>query len=286
AADVIAQVRPRVVVQVASEQSGAVIAAKGNAWAKLVADGGLSASAVFQTLLTSRVARGLRLTGLDAHMINCCYADVVNSIVAAQGLPVTSGIGNVSILSNAFAGHLGPGGETLRVLAHYQTIGAFRRPPEARDGPMPRVWRGGAEIADVAAAFRDIQLTPEPVIDISGASGVPMMVAMAAGVPWRGHAPGPDGLPGGYPVSFDGTRLDLDLPPGLTKASAIAWNEQFETVNGLVVDGGIARYTGLLRERLAAWSPSLAAGFAVGDLEAVYLEMRELRSRLIATPAG
>ncbi|MFM9616239.1 hypothetical protein ACKI18_47855, partial [Streptomyces niveiscabiei] len=88
---------------------------------------------------------------------------------------------------------------------------------------------------DVYARFADIQLTPEPVIEISGASGVPMLLAMAAGRSWRGHVPGPNGLPGGYPVRLVGRALELELPVGLTQAEAIAWNASFEEQNGLIV---------------------------------------------------
>ena len=129
AAEVIAAVKPTVIVQAASAQGGSVIATQGNAWSKLVTDGGLSATAVFQTLLSSRVARGLAATGHGAFFVNCCYADVVNSLIAALGLPITTGVGNVSILSNMFAGVLDQqNGPKVKVLAHYQTIGIFRRP--------------------------------------------------------------------------------------------------------------------------------------------------------------
>ena len=43
------------------------------------------------------------------------------------------------------------------------------------------------------------------------ASGVPLMIAMAAGDAWIRHVPGPNGLPGGYPVSFRDGVLELDL---------------------------------------------------------------------------
>lgn len=285
--EAIDKVDPRVVVQAASSQGGSVIAARDNAWAKLVAEGGLSVTAVFQMQLTTRVALALKQSGRSAYFINCCYPDVTNSLLAARGLPVTSGIGNVSILSNAFAGAVGQDAKgPVRLLAHYQTISAFRRLPAERSGPMPRVWIGNEEVKNVADRFKTVQLTPEPVIDISGASGVPMMLAMAARKDWSGHAPGPLGLPGGYPVRLlSAGGFDLDLPAGLSRQEAIAWNAAFEEKNGLVVDAkGRARYTGVLAERLAALSPELAKGFDVSDLESVHAAMADLRTRLLSTP--
>jgi len=287
AAEFIARHEPSVVVQAASLQTASVISATGNAWARLVAEGGLSATAIFQAVLTSRVARAVKAVRPQCHLINCCFADVVNPIIAAMGLPVTCGIGNVAILGTAFAGHLGiREAGRLKVLAQYQCITPWRRPPELRNDAPARVWLDFTEIEDVYARFRDIQLTSEPVIDISGASGVPLMLAMTAGRNWQGHVPGPHGLPGGYPAAFRNGRLDLDLPMGITRDEAIAWNAAFEEINGLIVDGsGKAHFTGLLRERLQAAGSSLATGFHVGDLEAVTSEMQALRARLERQPA-
>ena len=80
--------------------------AAGNAWTRLVAEGGLSATAVFQAVLTSRVARALAQVSPQSRLINCCFPDVANGIVAAMGLPVDCGIGNIAILAHAFAGML------------------------------------------------------------------------------------------------------------------------------------------------------------------------------------
>jgi hypothetical protein len=287
AGEVIAAWRPTVIVQAASLQTASVISGSGNAWTRLVAEGGLSATAVFQAVLSARVARAVQDSGLSCHFINCCFADVVNPLIAAMRLPITCGIGNVAILSTAFAGHLGPPSAAgLKVLAHYQCIAPWRRLPQTRTEAPARVWIDDVEIDDVYARFADVQLTPEPVIDISGASGVPLMLAMAAGQTWRGHVPGPNGLPGGYPVMLRDGLLDLDLPPSLARDDAILWNAGFEEINGLIVDStGRALYTGLLRDRLRAVSPELADGFHVRDLEAVYGEMRTLRARLEQQPS-
>ena len=282
AAALLVRCRPRVIIQAASAQAGSVIAGRRTGWTQLVADGGLSATAVFQSIVTFAVAAAVRDAHAAAQLVNCCFPDVVNSLVAAAGLPVLCGAGNIGILSNAFAGKLqatGEGGQ-VRMLAHYQQLGAWRVPPEERGGVPPRVWVDGTEVTDVFDRFADIQLTPEPAVDISGASAVPLALAVAHGKSWRGHVPGPHGLPGGYPVSWDGTAMHLDLPAGLTREAAVACNAHFEAQNGLVVEAGRARYTGRLHAALHAVAPSLAAGFSLDDLHAVHVEMQSLRARL------
>jgi len=128
---------------------------------------------------------------------------------------------------------------------------------------------------------------PSKVTDISGATGVPLILAMIAGNDWQGHAPGPNGLPGGYPVALRRGVLDLDLAATISRKEAIAWNARFEAEDGLAVDAaGRARYSGRLYEKLRAVSPSMAEGFDVRDIEPVHREMEALRARLQARPAS
>ncbi|HKD56613.1 MAG TPA: hypothetical protein VKD45_03810, partial [Hyphomicrobiaceae bacterium] len=223
----------------------------------------------------------------QSQFINCCFPDVANGIIAAMGLPIACGIGNIAILAHAFAGALaGAPAPQLKMLCHYQNLQAWRCPPHERRAPAPRVWLNDVEVADVFYRFCGVQLTPEPVIDISGASGVTLALAMAQQRAWRGHVPGPGGLPGGYPVALEGGRLELDLPTGIDAQAAIAWNVGYEARSGLVVDAhGRAHYQGRLRDLLAAESPTLAAGFAATDLEQIWRAMCELRDRLLLRAA-
>jgi len=264
-----------------------VIAGQSDAWSRLVAEGGLSATAVFQARLSARVARAIQTTRPNCRMINCCFPDVVNPILAAMALPIDCGVGNVAILANAFAGELGlrePG--RIRMLAPYQTITPWRRPAKVRTGPAARVWIDDEEVVDIFATFASVKITPEPAIEISGANGVPLMLAMAAGHDWRGHVPGPNGLPGGYPVAFRNGALDLDLPSPINRAEAIAWNAWFEEENGIAVGpDGVVSYMGALYERLREASAQLAEGFHVSEIEDVHKAMIDLRARLQAQPA-
>ena len=285
AQDVLSARRPRVVVNTASAQGGRAPVARADGWTRLVAVAGLGVTAILQARLSLAVAQAVAVTAPDAFFVNCCYPDVVNAMIAGAGLPITSGIGNVAILAHAFAGLLGPGAGRLRLLAQHAALAAFRRLPAARDGGTPpRVWCDGVELDDVFARFAAVQLAPEPVIDISGASGVPLFIAMVSGVPWRGHVPGPNGLPGGYPVRLAGGRLALDLPPGLEAAAAIAWNAAFEAQNGVVVADGQVRYTGRVAAALAAVDPALGAGFAMRDFAAADAALSAARARLQQLP--
>jgi len=281
AAELLAAAQPRLIVQAASVQTSSVIAQTGNAWTRLVAEGGLSATAIFQTVISRNVGKAIKATGQNAALINCSFPDVVNGMLVAMGHPILCGTGNVAILSSVFAGSgVVPDGADLKVLSHYQNLMSFRRAPGERSGETARVWIDNREVADVFALFARVKLTPEPVIDISGASGVPLMLAYIAGERWPGHVPGPNGLPGGYPVVLEASELKLDLPPDLSRDTAIVWNEAFERRSGLVVESGRAIYTGRLQECLRAYDPALAAGFNLSDFDAVYRDMTSLRDKL------
>jgi hypothetical protein len=278
----IASLRPSVVANTASVQGGRVMTDRPDAWAKLVQEVGLGCTALLQARISYDIASAVARVAPDAAFVNCCYPDVVNPMLAGAGLPIACGIGNVAILAHAFAGALGPGHPRLHLLAQHAALSAFRRPPEQRSGVAPlRLWLDGVEVADAFDRFATVKLATEPVIDISGASGVPLFLAMVAGRPWHGHVPGPNGLTGGYPVRLEGRRIALDLPGGVTADEAIAWNRAGEAGNGIVVEpDGVVRYTGQVEAALRALSPDLAAGFSMSAFDAAYAAMLALRARM------
>lgn len=278
--------RPRIVVQAASIQTSSVIAQSGTRWTTLVSEGGLSATAVFQALISSRMAAAISAHAPGTHFINCSFPDVVNGMITGMGHDVLCGTGNVAILSNVFDGaETRPEGGRLRVLAHYQNLAPWRRPAGERTGaPPPRVFVGEHEIEDVFDTFRSTRLTPEPAIEISGASGVTLMLALASGKDWHGHAPAPHGRPGGYPVKLSGGSFGLDLPSGMTEAEAVEWNEAYELKKGLTVKDGQARYHGRLAEMLHQEGFAHADGFPLDHLEQVCRDFTELRDRLMEQP--
>lgn len=94
-------------------------------------------------------------------------------------------------------------------------------------------------------------------------------------------AAGPLGLPGGYPVAVRGRSLDLDLPAGLSRTDAIAYNRRFAKHDPVRLgDDGHVVYADQARHALAEASPEVAKGFHVSDLDAAAAEMLALRDRL------
>ena len=282
AAAAIAAVEPKVIVQAASFQSGNVISNQGNAWTKLVAEGGLSATAVLQAPLSIEVARAVKTVRPQAHFINCCFPDVVNPLIAALDLPISCGVGNIAILANAFAGTLGAGAGRLKVLAHYQNIAPWRQPAETRAGRSARVWIDDREVADVYARFRGVQLTREPAIEISGPSGVPLMLAMARAPRLERSCAGTERL---------ARRLSGEAQgrPRRARSPGLAYARRGDCVE-FALRGGerphrrrrtAARLTPVFcGERLEAFSPVLAGGFHVRDIADASRDMNDLRSRL------
>lgn len=281
-AGMLTALEPRVVANTASLQGGRKSNPRPDGWTRLVQEAGLGATAPLQAALSLAISGAVATAAPRAAFFNCCYPDVVNPMIAAAGLPIAGGIGNVAILAHAFAGALGPGEARLRMLAQHAALAAFRKPADQRSGKAPlRLWLGDMEVEDVFTRFAAVKLAPEPVIDVSGASGVPLFRALVLGQAWTGHAPGPNGLPGGYPVRLADGRLELDLPAGLGADDAVAWNEAFEAANGVVVGrDGRVRYTGRVEAALRAASPELAAGFRMAEFPAALDALRDLRARL------
>ena len=273
---------PSVVVQSASLQSPWSVDRPDSGWSRLVNAAGFGITLAFQSMLPVRTATALQTLGSSAAFVNTCYPDGVNQVLRARKLPITCGVGNIAIFSSVIAGtHAPTERAAIRVLAHHQHLVQWRRPGAERDGVPPRVWNGETEMTDVQERFRGIQLPFRDLNVISGASAVPVLLALAGKQDCRGHVPGPNGLPGGYPVRVKSGAVELDLPAAVSADEAIAWNRQFEAADGASVtaDGRVV-YSERARAALQAVSPEVTAGFDVQELESAHAALQALRTRL------
>ncbi|MGE0736894.1 MAG: hypothetical protein AB7G15_09930 [Alphaproteobacteria bacterium] len=289
------QLRPRIIIQTASMQSPWTLGAK-NDWARMIAAGGYGLATPMHTILTARLLRAVELAGLDTVIINGAFPDIANSILKAMGLPSPVGFGNVDLIAvsaMALAGERRQG--TVQVLAQYEPhVAAFRLPPSGRAGMSARAWINGEEVADFQQRFAAISFpagADDALNQLTGATVVPMALAYLDGRPYLGHATGPFGYPGGYPVSIERGRLSLRLPKGVSEAEAIAFNKAIEQAEGIALDEAAKRIrlSGKAHAAMHRHSPRLAEGYSVAslaDLERAVTELLSLRQRLEAQSAA
>ena len=106
---------------------------------------------------------------------------------------------------------------------------------------------------------------------ITTAAAMPVLEALLpGGAPLRWSTPAPAGLPGGYPVRIADGHVSLDLPPGLSQAEAVAYNERAGRGDGVerIDDDGTVYFTDACKAAVADLAPELAAPLAIGDLAA------------------
>ncbi len=281
-AELIGRTAPVVILHAASLQSPWALG-KADAWSRLVARAGFGITVSLQADLLLRLANAVQSTGSSSLVVNACYPDAVNVVMARLGLPIAIGIGNVAILAAVVASEWAedrPG--AVKVLANHWHLAQCLKPAGERAG-APRIWLDGLEVDDTATGLAGLQLPSDAALNwITGATAVPLLMAMLGrGKRYAGHAPGPGGLPGGYPVTVEGRHIDLDLPTGISLNDAVSWNRSTQILDGFDMDEqGFVRYGESGAAAVAEYSPALAAGFSVADIGSVAREMVALRRSL------
>lgn len=269
----IAALRPDVVVCAASDHSPAERLTDPSAWTDLVTRAGFGLTLAAQAELVCVLARSLAEACPDAALVNACFPDVVNPLLTALGLPVLCGIGNVATLAACL--RAATGSADLAVLGHHAQL--------AKTGREALAWSGGEPVTGVTDLLRPYRALPRPELNaLGGHAAAEVLVAVAEGGELRANLPGPNGLPGGYPVRVTGRRVEPDLPAGVGLASAIAWNLLAAEPDGVEVSGGSVRHSARTAAALGAHLPDLAEGWPVTALGDTARRLRALRRRLRA----
>ncbi|MEU4445423.1 hypothetical protein AB0K14_26340 [Actinosynnema sp. NPDC050801] len=245
-----------------------------SAWTALVGRAGYGITLPFQAELALRVGRALPER---SWLVNGCFPDAVNPLLAALDVPVLCGIGNIALLAASAQAALGlPDQGRLRMLAHHVHL---HEPADGVD--EVRAWHDDEPITapgELLAAQRNAERTE--LNQVTGFAAAVLLDALLCGTPVETHLPGPHGLPGGYPVRLEGTAIELRLPAGVSRADAIAFNQRAAAADGVVVDGDRVVFGPEVAEHL----PGLADGFRTVDLAAATAELNALRERLRGEP--
>jgi hypothetical protein len=281
-AELLADVAPDAVLHCASVQSPWESVRTPSGWTRLLSEAGFGFTAPLHALLASRVARAVRRSGVPARILNACFPDAVNPILAALDLPIDVGLGNVALLSASLqaAWGLGPR-DRLRLLAHHVHLNAPTGPDEEA-----LAWAGDVPLTTVTGGLaRQRSCRRAELNAVTGHTAALLLRDWRQGAVVYTNLPGPNGLPGGYPVRITDDGIALDLPPGWDLTRAIDWNIRAGIRDGIRVEEDWVHFTGRAGAAMRAYVPNLADGFPATELECVAASLLDLRAGLRADPA-
>jgi hypothetical protein len=279
-AEILAETRPRVLLGCASYQSPWEGLHAPSAWTALLQGAGFGVTLPLQAALAIELARAVERVSPETLFLNASFPDAVNPILRALDLPVLSGIGNVATIAATLQDALGlPDQRRLQVLAHHWHLHTPDDPSEEA-----RAWLDGEPLADVTRLLAAQRATPRCELNaVTGHAAALFLRDLLMGAETRTSLPGPQGLPGGYPVRVVGGRVELDLPEGVTRDEAIAWNQRFALRDGVVVSPeGDVWFSPAAERELRRHLPDLAGRFHASETQEVCARLLELRTRLRA----
>ncbi|MGC5344121.1 hypothetical protein [Streptomyces sp. DT171] len=280
----LAALRPDILVVATSEQSPAEARTAPSAWTDLLRRAGFGLTLPFQAAAAMAFADARADAAPDTVLVNACFPDAVNPLLSATGSPVACGLGNVATLGTALSVRLGLSDQRrLRLLAHHAHLHA----PADEDHDVLG-WLDGAPLTDPRSALAAVRARPRGHLNEIGAvAGAAAVMALAGGGPaYIGHLPGPNGLPGGYPVTVHHHDVRLRLPPGFTQEEAVAWNLRRAELDGTVVGpDGVTHLTPTALTALRDHWPGAPARYPPDELPHVRDRMTRLRARLRLLPA-
>ena len=172
------------------------------------------------------------------------FPDAVGPVLAGAGLAPETGAGNVLEMATKLAVVVAErAGVTLeavdvRLVAHHATeriaFSAFGGLGGDEGGPIgPPPLHAGVSVSGEAMPddeVRELLTAAYPLLsgpathELTAAATAATVWALLSDQPRRLHVPAPAGRPGGYPVRVSRAGIELDLPPDMKEADAIAVN--------------------------------------------------------------
>jgi hypothetical protein len=191
-----------------------------------------------------RLMQAVKQTGLEILVLNGGTPDNSHEVLAKVNLAPTSGIGNIALTIPPFRLAIA---EQLRVpldlvevlfFAHAYVVQSLR---SGTTGGAPfhlTALVDGEDVTsqlDLSALFDALPATlkHEYTQLLTAASAATVFDALTTGISTVVYAPGPNGLPGGYPMQVRKQGLEIVLPQGLTLDEAIRINQEGQRLDGI-----------------------------------------------------
>ena len=195
-------------------------------------------------VLVYKLMQAVKQTGLDTIVLNGAAPDNAHSVLGNIGLAPTTGIGNLANIipatRKAIASQLKQPIEQVQVLffGHNQVAHSLRTSGIPGAPFYLRVLVDGKEathLLDLPAIFATLPTTMQHEYTqlVSAASAARVFDVVTRKTSAIVHAPGPNGLPGAYPIRAGLHGIEVILPQGLTLEEAIRINQEGQRLDGI-----------------------------------------------------
>lgn len=244
--------------------------------------------------LAAKLMKAVQLSGVETHVVNAAFPDVTNPSLARVGIAPTVGIGNgdliVPYIKKATAELLDVPLRNVGVelIAHHYHAYHWCRAGDGYDAPhYLRVYVGKQDVTSSLGDLREfVAELPRRGRRPAGRHGQFVVAASSAknimaiydDTGEITHAPGPQGLEGGYPVRLSRKGAEVVLPKGMTteEARAIMLKAQeYDGVAEIRANGDVV----LTEEAYTTFKQMLNVDQKIITVEGSYEQARELRSK-------
>ena len=211
-----------------------------------ISSAGLGAWLPCQLTLGMNLAQAIKNSGVSPFYINTSLSCLTNPVLGKIGLAPTIGIGNVDLIAPAILTYVNrktgvpKSNIEIYLVCHHQH---WVYPREAGYKPgAPYFLKIMIENEDVTQQFNadevmydSVKLYPPGIgfTTVSASSTLKNLKAMVNDEGLRTHSPGPNGLPGGYPVKLNAEGAEVVLPSEITLEEAVRMNEESGQLDGI-----------------------------------------------------
>ena len=223
-----------------------------------ISSAGLGAWLPCQLALGLSLSKSIHDSGLSPYFINTSLSCLTNPVMGKVGLAPTIGIGNVDLIAPAVLTYIAQQKgidrsriETFQVCHHQHWV--FPREAGYQPG-APYYLKILIDGKEVTRDFDTDEVMYESVklyapgigfTTVSASSALKNLKAMLFNENLRTHSPGPNGLPGGYPVLLNKDGADVVLPDDISLEEAIRMNEESGKLDSIedIKDDGTVIFT-------------------------------------------
>lgn len=277
-AETLARIKPDIIINCASLQSWRVITQLPKAQFEALDQAQLGPWLPMHLAPAYALMRAVKQSCPKCLVVNAAFPDAVNAVLYKVGMAPALGVGNVANLVPATRCAIAKLARCEPLQVNVKLIGQhFFSHYVPRHGLPPQAnynlsyWIDGRERTDEFSAQDIFSSVAHNFRRLGGVDGQYLTAMSAVSVlenlfaddEVHVHAPGPQGLPGGYPVKVGMGQVLLGLPYGVRREEAIQLNEAGQRQDGIetiMADGTVAfgrEQMGVMEQMLGFFMPEL-----------------------------